>query len=469
MNHIAIIRVLSYMGLALGATMTLPLLIALIYGETSQIMAFSIAVLLTLMLAGMCLQLTTRPRRHSHVNDALAVAILWWLGAPIPAALPFVLGTAEPSVIAGLHEAVSCLTTTGHSVINLAGNDWPVSLLVWRGVLHCIGMVFSLVIAASVFAALSFGGPGIQRSVLFTIPDGSFFDAIPRVLRAVIIVSLSLIGSVFAALLFAGLQPAQAMAFAISVASTGLVDPAHSSQIIQGGAANFVVFLGLVLASSGLAVLMNLSPKRLRFAAVDAELYLLIGLIGLLGLLAWLGGIDVFSALSWAVSSLSTSGLSLGISVDQVKSTLPVTVLVLPALIGGAALSTAGGIKLARIIILLRRAGQEFAQLGFQNSVVALKYRDRQQKQSAVLGVWVYLIAYISAVSIVFIGLSFLGDGFGVSMSVAVGAISNSGWLIELTEASSALKHVLIMFGMILGRLEILALLPALNPAFWRS
>jgi len=179
--------------------------------------------------------------------------------------------------------------------------------------------------------------------------------------------------------------------------------------------------------------------------------------------------VDVFKALGWAVSSLSTSGLSLGISVNEIKSTLPVTVLVLPALIGGAALSTAGGIKLARIIILLRRAGQEFAQLGFQNSVVALRYRDRQQKQSAVLGVWVYLIAYISAVSLVFVFLSFLGEGFGASMSVAVGAISNSGWLIDLGESNNGLKHVVIIIGMILGRLEILVLLPTLNPAFWRA
>jgi Trk-type K+ transport system membrane component len=469
LNHIAIIRVLSYMGLALGGTMVLPLLVALLYGETSQIMAFSIVLLLTLMLAAMCLQLTSAPERRSHVNDALAVAVLWCIGAPIPAAVPFVFGTAEPSIIAGLHEAVACLTTTGHSVIDLDGNNWPVSLLVWRGVLHCVGMVFSLVLAASVFAALSFGGPGIQRSVLFTIPDGSFFDAIPRVLRAVIMVCLSLIGIVFSALLFTGVQPGEAMGIAISVASTGLVDPNHNENIVQGGPAVFIVFSGLVLATSGLAVLMNLSPKRLRFAAVDAELFLLVGLIGLLGLLAWLGGVDVFKSLSWAVSSISTSGLSLGISVDEIKSTLPVTVLVLPALIGGAALSTAGGIKLARIIILLRRAGQEFAQLGFQNSVVALRYRNRQQKQSAVLGVWVYLIAYIAAVSLVFVCLSFLGEGFGSSMSVAVGAISNSGWLIDLGDASNGLEHSVVMFGMILGRLEILALLPTLNPAFWRA
>jgi len=469
LNHIAIIRILSYMGLVLGGTMVLPLLFAMLNGETSQIMAFGLSGLLTLVFAGMCLQLTTRPTRRSQVNDALGVAILWCIGAPIPAALPFVFGTAEPSFIAGLHEAVSCLTTTGHSVINLDGNDWPVSLLVWRGILHCIGMVFSLVLAASVFAALSFAGPGIQRSVLFTVPDGSFFDAIPRVLRAVLVVCATLVGAIFAALLFAGEQPGNALSLAISVASTGLVNPDQSGQVVQSAPAFFIVFMGLVLATSGLAVMMNLSPKRLRFAAVDSELYLLFGLIGLLGLLAWLGGIDVFNALGWAVSSISTSGLSLGMNVEEVKAVLPVTVLILPALIGGAALSTAGGIKLARIIILLRRAGQEFAQLGFQNSIVALRYRDRQQKQSSVLGVWVYLIAYIVAVSLVFVCLSFLGDGFGVSMAVATGAISNSGWLIDLGSTSSDAKHLVIIFAMILGRLEILALLPALNPAFWRE
>lgn len=467
MNHISIIRILAYMGLGLGTSMAFPLITAILLGEQQQILAFSLTGLLTIVMASTILVLTGAPKRPARVNDGLAVAILWCFGAPIPAALPFVLGTAEPSLLAGIHEAVSCLTTTGHSVIHLAGNDWPVSLLVWRGILHILGMIFSLTIAATVFAALGFAGPGIHRSYLFTVPDGNFFDAIPRAVRTITIICVCLILFVFALLVSNGVGIAEALSLGISVASTGLVDPNGYAGFEAGRIVNMSLFLGLFLATAGLSVMMNLRPSQLRYADIDSELYLLVGLILFIGGLAIYGGRGLFESFGWALTSLSTSGLPLGTSIAEIRSSLPLGLLVLPALIGGAALSTAGGIKLARIIILIRRAAQEFARLGFQNSIVALKFRQRQQKASAVLGVWVYLMAYTVTVALVFTALSFFNVDFSDAVAQATGAISNSGWLIEARIEAGNAYHITLMIAMILGRLEILALLPALNPNFW--
>lgn len=468
MNHIAIIRVLAYMGLALGASMAAPLLVAILSGETQQIVAFGLTGLLTMVMAGVILLLTEPAARPARVNDALAVAIIWCFGAPIPAAIPFVFGTAELSFLAGLHEAVSCLTTTGHSIIDLDGNPWPNALLVWRAILHFIGMLFSLTIAASIFAALGFAGPGVHRSFLFTVPEGSFFDAIPRALRAILIICICLILFVFSFASLNGIPPGTSLSLAISVASTGLVDPNGYTTLASGAISSSVLFIGLFIATAGLAVVMNFRPRRLRYAEIDPELYLLLGLIGFVGLLAWSGGLGITASLGWAMSALSTSGIPINAPLSEITATLPLTVLVLPALIGGSALSTAGGIKLARIIILIRRAGQEFARLGFQHSIVALKFRERHQKERTVLGVWVYLIAYSISVAGVFIALSFLGVGFSQSISDATGAISNSGWLISPPANASAGYHFSLIAAMVLGRLEILALLPALNPSFWR-
>lgn len=467
MNHISIIRVLAFLGIGLGSSMALPLFVAILNGETQQILAFSFTGILTIIMAGMILLLSGMPDRDARVNDALAVAILWCFGAPIPAALPFVFGTAEPNFLAGLHEAVSCLTTTGHSVIDLGGNVWPKSLLVWRGVLHFLGMIFGLTIAASVFAALGFAGPGIHRSYLFTVPDGSFFDALPRAIRSIFVICACLILSVFAIFIMNGMPPATALSLAISVASTGLVSPVGYDDVAMNTINSGALFIGLFFATSGIAVMMNLRPQRLRYAEIDPEVYLLVIAIILIGALAWQGGLAILPAGGWALSAISTSGLPVGAPISEVKANLPLSLLVLPALIGGAALSSAGGIKLARIIILIRRAGQEFNRLGYQNSVVGLSFKERQQKETAVLGVWVYLIGYIGAVSFIFTVLAFLGIDFPRAIGQATGAISNSGWLIEVPVGASGKYHCVIAFAMILGRLEVLALLPALNPAFW--
>ncbi len=468
MNHASVFRVLAFMGLGLGAALVLTGGIAAILGERAQLASFAFSGLMTLTLAGMVILMTGKPARPARVRDGLAVVVLWSLGAPVAAAVPFVFGTSETSVLAAIHEAVSCLTTTGHSVVSIAPDEWPVSLLVWRGVLHSVGMILSLVVAATVFAGLGFAGPGVHRSHLFTVPEGSFFEAIPKVLRLVCIVCGVMIVVVFAALVSVGVPADEALGTAVSVASTGLVDPNHAARPDYGWFASLFVFAGLFVATSGLSVVMDLVPSRVRQIAVDPELYLLIGLIPLIGLFAMLGGVNAAPAIGWSMSALSTSGLSVWGSPDITDAALPVTVLVLPALVGGSALSTAGGIKLARIIILIRRAGQEFARLGYQHSVVALKFRNRHQKEKAVLGVWVYLIAYIASVTGSFLLLSFAGLDFPAAMLGAAGAISNSGWMIVLSPSASAAEHLVLMGTMILGRLEVLALLPALSARFWQ-
>lgn len=469
MNHASVFRILALMGLVLGAAMIVTGAIAAIVGEWPQLASFAFSGLITLTLAGMVLLMTGKPVRPARVRDGLAVVVLWSLGAPIAAAVPFVFGTAETSILVAIHEALSCLTTTGHSIVSIAPDSWPVSLLIWRGVLHCFGMVFSLVVAATVFAGLGFAGPGVHRSYLFTVPEGSFFGAILKVLRVVCVVCGAVIVLIFAGQVSVGVPADEALGNAVSVASTGLVDPNYANRPGYGWFASFVLFAGLFAATAGIAVIMDLVPSRIHRIAVDPELFLMIGLIVLISVLAIFAGLNLLPAIGWSMTALSTSGLPVWGSPDLSDAALPVTVLILPALVGGSALSTAGGIKLARIIILIRRAGQEFARLGYQHSVVALKFRNRHQKEKTVLGVWVYLIAYIGASTASFILLSIAGLDFHTALVSAIGAISNSGWMISSTSASSAVEHLVLMGTMLLGRLEVLALLPTLNARFWQK
>ena len=102
MNHTAIFRVLSLSGFVLGLSMVLPLVVAWISGESQQVLAFGLSGLLTLVIASMVYLMLGKPDRNARVNDALTAAILWCFGTPIPAAIPFVIGTAEPSFLAAL-------------------------------------------------------------------------------------------------------------------------------------------------------------------------------------------------------------------------------------------------------------------------------------------------------------------------------------------------------------------------------
>jgi len=462
MNYASIVRILSIIGLIVSGALIPPILAAALLGETPQLVSFSVTAVLVALVAGSVLLLTPKPKRRARPSDGLALVLIGWVAVSVMAAPPFVLGVANTSISAALQEAVSCLTTTGHSVIEIGDGGWPISLIVWRGMLHMLGAIATLVMAASVFAALNLGGPGIHRTTLFTIPETSFFDAVPRVVRAAAIIVFGLIGIIYVALIVTGYPPGKALIDAMSVITTGLVEPCA----IPRPASLFddaILSLGLVMGTIGVAVILELQRGKFFAAIYDPELIAFaLCMLGFASV-ALVAGLNLFEAGGWALSALSTSGLAMD---GGQSGRLPVSVLVLPAIIGGAALSTAGGVKLGRLVILARRAAQEFSRLGYRGSIVRLKYRGRTLEESSVIGVWVYLIGYV----VVLVGLlgllSFQGLDFSASIQTAVGALSNSGSLVTNTDATAGMNFTMIV-GMLLGRWEILALIPALTPAFW--
>ena len=184
MNHLAIIRALSFLLVILSGLLLIGALVALAYREVPQAIAFLVAGCVSGPLGGTVLLLTDVPRQATRAIDGLALAVLFWFLIPLFGAIPFLPLTVERGFLVAYYEAVSCLTTTGQTLIPGAAPDWPASLVFWRGLLHMLGAIASITIAATVFSALNLGGPGIHRSRFFTIPETSFFDGVPKVLRA---------------------------------------------------------------------------------------------------------------------------------------------------------------------------------------------------------------------------------------------------------------------------------------------
>lgn len=468
MNYLSIVRLLAALGLVQAVATAACALVALAFGEDLQVLAFSVTLVLLLVVCLSVLFLTPKPSRRATARDALAVFILWWGLASLAAFPPFMLGTREDVFIAALFEAVSALTTTGHSIIRIEEGAWPVSLLVWRGMLHFIGAWASLAACASIFAALNLGGSGIHRTVLFTIPEGSFFDAMPRVIWAALLAMTGLTLAVVSGLILAGIPAPRALADAVSVASTGLVLPGQAAMPPLSPLHAGLVFIGLLVSTIGLAVGLELRAGHWVRAVFDPEVIVLV-MIGIsLAAILVLAGLPLGPALAWIVSEQSTSGLTM--FDPDIRNDIPLPILLLPALIGGAALSTAGGLKLARIAILTARAGEEFARLGFRGSVLSFKFRGRLQPGAVVMGVWVYLVAYLGAVGVFLLAFSLAGLGFESAASTSVGSLSNSGALVAISEevGRSGQAGVAIL-AMLAGRLEVMALVPALTPSFWRD
>lgn len=468
MNYASVARVLSLLMLIVAAAAILGACVALLSGETAQVITFSVTAMGGVLAGSSVLLLTPRPRRKARASDGLAVVILWWLLTPLATAMPFVFGVANSSVLTAIHEATACLTTTGHSVIRVAEEDWPVSLIFWRGALHLMGAFAAVVTAAGVFAAVNLGGPGVHRTVLFTLPETSFFDAMPRILWPAGLMFGVGVLMIFVALLVAGAAPGQALIDSVSVITTGLVDPGALERGPASAPIAIILGFGLFLGSLGLAFWLPL--RRLAWANIfqDPETVLFVLLTVVFAGCAIVAGLAAGDALGWSVSTLSTSGILL--THPDAAKVVPLTVYVMPCLVGGSALAAAGGIKLARVVVLSRRAGQEFQQLGYRRSIVSFRFRDRELDERSVIGVWVYFVAYVLAVFLFLIAFSFAGLGFDDSIRLSIGGLTSSGGLIAGADANlSPFGEFLLIVAMLLGRLEILTLLPALSLSFWRG
>ncbi|MEQ9316315.1 MAG: hypothetical protein RLN72_10725, partial [Henriciella sp.] len=253
----------------------------------------------------------------------------------------------------------------------------------------------------------------------------------------------------------------------VSAFTTGLADPSRVSTDITREARAIGLTIGLILGTLGIYVLILATSRQFRRTLTDAEVVTFFIAIAVFAFLAYLSGLEVINALGWALSSLSTSGIAL-VSPASVYS-LPLALQLAPPLLGGAALSAAGGIKLARLFVLSRRVGQEFLRVGYKQSLLTFTFRDRVQSDRTIMGIWVYLVAYIMASVVGLLLFAFVGESFEDAIANTVGGLTNSGSLIDLTSLTgNEPAQFLLSLGMILGRLEVLAFVPVLTLSFWR-
>ena len=453
----------------LAALMLWCALVGLAAGEVREGLGFLAIAVPVATLSLTVILLTDPPQAKARARDGLAFAILLWLVFGAIGSLPFLAAVPEASMLDALYESVSSLTTTGHSLLFQDGAQLSATMLMWRVVLHLVGTGMSIVIAASVFAAINLGGPGVHRTRFYADTGQSFFSTLPSLVRIVASLILGSSALLIAILLAWGVPPREALAGAVSAISTGIVDPSANLIPPSGGPVHSLFLSGgLFVGTFGLLLLDRGRGRHVTSRLLDPEVQLWAMLIGFVTLLALTAGLPLLESLAWATTSLATSGMALGETTSHHR--LPLVLVLFPALIGGSALSAAGGIKLARLFVLLRRVVQEFVQLGYRGSVQHFSYRGLRQSEKTVMGVWVYLVGYVVACTIGTLLFSLTGLLFDDAIKAAIGTLSNAGHLLsDLPENVSEMAKLMAIPGMLLGRLEVIALLPALSLNFWQK
>ncbi|MEO0399996.1 MAG: potassium transporter TrkG [Pseudomonadota bacterium] len=471
MSLSAICRALGVGIFFLAIAMLAPMAVA-IFQADEPIGPYLFALILTAFSAGLLVVLGGGAReRQVDVREAMAFVFLWWTLAPIFGAAPFVLAGA-PAADA-YFEAVSALSTTG-AWLSESDARATMSGVLWRSSMQWIGGLASLTIAAAIFIQPIFVGVQTPATPFARSEDGSYFGAMAGALRYFAIPYMAMTALCFVALTAAGEPALPAFATALSVTASGgfyagasleTSEPALTLAI-AGMTLPFVFFSG-----ASFALLSAMGRGRMERAR-DLETGAYAVIVLTFGVLLWITadttnvneGPAFLQQFFNAASLMSTNGVTIGAAPSLAISLVAV-------IIGGSALSTAGGLKIIRWLVLFRRVREEISRLITPRAVFGRSFVSDE------FGVWIHFLAFTFAIAALTLALTAGGQGFAVSAAAAAGVLSNAGPVLFLAAEGApgyeifegTIFRLVLVVGMILGRIETVAALVLFNRAFWRS
>ena len=480
MNATPLLRVLGATMVFLAVSMLIPLMLAISQDDSVSKNAFSAGVCVSGFF-GIVLFLTTRGRPFTiGRRETVALLPLLAVVATLIGGLPFYLCGNTETFLDASFEALSGITTTGLSLFPDPSVLSPSELL-WRAMLQWIGGYGTLVLV--IWALPSFGLGGVfmpRRDAVETLaadPQPSFH----RLVRSLFVVYGSLTVMCATALLFAGMPLFDSICYSMSTLSTG------GFVIESSGPLGFKgVGIHLILALFMMLGAINFTLHG-RFISGDWGVYsrefecrilLIVILVAVVLILSFTGkntsGSTIVSELLTLVSVLTTTGYP-GTEMPDPFLKFFLLVFIFLAVVGGTTGSTSGGFKLMRLALLIRQAKRELVRLVHPHAVVPIKYGHFAVTQSFLQSLWVFFIGYIFCLAALAVTLSCLGIDFATAVISAVSALTNSGpALLHLSDLNvnfaivSDGAKLTIMTGMLVGRLELLALLVLLNFSFWR-
>ncbi|TNJ33029.1 potassium transporter TrkG [Arenimonas terrae] len=479
----AIQRILGVIIVLSSLTKLPPALLALAWGEKGTPGVFFGSFLVSFMI-GVALWVPARRVNYDmRLRDGFLIVTMTWVFASLVSALPFVHGPPFLSYSDAIFEATSGLTTTGATVI-VGLDDLPRSVLFYRQLLQFLGGMGIVILAVAILPMLKIGGTQLFRAES-TGPtkDTKLTPRIAETAKALwgVYFGLTLLCAV--SFWVGGMSLFDAICHAMSTVSTGgfsTYDAAFgfwNSPILEWTAVLFMMLGGVNFG------LHFVAWRRASMAVYgsDSELRSFLRIVAaaslIVTLMIWFGGDyagfgDAFRFATFqVVSSITTTGYAVS-GFDQWSGAAPLLVLGV-AFIGGCSGSTVGGLKVARVVMVVRQGYREIKQLVHPKAQFLVKMGGRRVSESVVLSVSGFIAIWMLCFVMLMLGMNLTGLDVESSFGAAVATMTNHGpGLGAVATSFSGVNDGAVWLGtlgMILGRLEVFSLLVLLTPQFWRE
>lgn len=478
MNYRMLGYFLSVVLLIEAALLTFPLITALIYGEQVLPYIITIAVLLVLSLP----QFIVKPKNTAiYAKEGFVCVSASWILMSLFGALPFVLSGAIPNYADAFFEMVSGFTTTGATILREV-ESLPRGILLWRSFSHWVGGMGVLVFMLAILPSNNGRAIYLMRA---EVPGPTKGKLVPKLKDTALIlygiyVFLTVIE--FVALLITGMPIYDSLVNALATAGTGGFSVKNASIAgYSNPAAEWVIAIFMLLFGVNFNLYYFILIGKLKSFFKNEELRIYIALFAVSSAIIAINTSSLFENVSDCIrtsvfqvtSIMSTSGFS---TVDyNLWPEFSKMIILLLTAVGACAGSTTGGLKLSRVIILIKTVIKEIRHVLRPNSVNAVRIDGEVISDETTRSAANYFALYVGIFICSALLISIDGFDFTTNVTAALTCINNVGPGLSAVGPVgnfadySVFSKIVLSFTMLFGRLEITPMLILFSPSSWRK
>ncbi len=423
-------------------------------------------------------------KKELRLRDGFVVVVLFWFILSMSGSLPFIFNEQiDISITDAVFESVSGLTTTGATVL-MGLDELPHSILFYRQELQWLGGMGIIVLAVAVLPMLGIGGMQLYKAETpGPIKDNKLTPRITETAKALWYIYLSLTAACAFAYWFAGMSVFDAISHSFStVAIGGFSTHDESLGYFDNAAIDIVAIIFMFLGGVNFALhFLVFRSWNLKSYVKDTEFKVYFSVLCIVSIIT-VSYLQITSSTAGFSESLLQGvfhvvsiGTTTGFAASEYylwPTFLPV-LLLFTSFIGGCAGSTGGGMKVIRVILLLKQGLREMTRLIHPSALITVKIGKKPVDNSVIDAVWGFFATYVAVFVIMMLLLMAAGLDQITAFSAVTATLNNLGpGLGEVASNYASINDFskwVLSIGMILGRLEIFTLLVLLTPAFWRK
>ena len=479
-NYKTVFFILGILQIILGVSMIFPIITQFIFEELDS--SFASSSIITIIFGILFLLSNLENDKKLNLQHAFLLTALSWISVAIFGSLPFIFSELNLNVTDSFFESMSGITTTGSTIITDL-NSAPKSILLWRAILQWLGGIGIIVMAITLMPIMNVGGMQLLK-----VSSGDASEKIlPKTKEiAIRIIIIYLVLTFLCAFFYNifGMRFFDSLTHSMTTIATGGFSNyndsiGHFNNVKIEFTSMFFIILGSI---PFIAYIKYLSGKKNIFHT-DSQIKSFIKIIffSILILFFYLMlfnenfSISSFRYVSFNVISILTGTGYVTTNFDK-WGNFPLIYFLILMFIGGCAGSTTCGIKIFRVQILFLFLKNQLKKIIYPRGIFIIKYDNNNVNEKFMASIISFIYLYIIIFFIIAALLSLSGLDFTTSISGAATSISNVGpGLGELIGPNGNFSQLpdfskwILSLGMILGRLELFAILVLFLPSFWQK